>query len=62
MQLAVNVGAIVLAHIRFDPLTNSLLEGLGNQFNIDNFSLEIILGCLFKPVAFMLEYPGAKHS
>ena len=57
MQLAINVGAIVLAFVGLIALTNSLLEGLGNQFNIDNFSLDIILGYLFKPVAFMLGIP-----
>ena len=57
MQLAINVGAIVLAFVGLIALTNSLLEGLGNQFNIDNFSLEIILGYLFKPVAFILGIP-----
>ena len=57
MQLAINVGAIILAFVGLIAVTNSLLEGLGNQFNIDNFSLEIILGYLFKPVAFMLGIP-----
>ena len=60
MQLAINVGAIVLAFVGLIALTNSLLEGLGNQFNIDNFSLEIILGYLFKPVAFMLGIPWSE--
>ena len=60
MQLAINVGAIVLAFVGLIALTNSLLEGLGNQFNIDNFSLDIILGYLFKPVAFMLGIPWSE--
>ena len=60
MQLAINVGAIVLAFVGLIALTNSLLEGLGNQFDIDNFSLEIILGYLFKPVAFMLGIPWSE--
>ena len=60
MQLAINVGAIVLAFVGLIALTNSLLEGLGNQLNIDNFSLEIILGYLFKPVAFMIGIPWAE--
>ena len=60
MQLAINVGAIVLAFVGLIALTNSLLEGLGNQFNIDNFTLEIILGYLFKPVAFMLGIPWSE--
>ena len=60
MQLSINVGAIVLAFVGLIALTNSLLEGLGNQFNIDNFSLEIILGYLFKPVAFMLGIPWSE--
>ena len=60
MQLAINVGAIVLAFVGLIALTNSLLEGLGNQFGIDNFSLEIILGYLFKPVAFMLGIPWSE--
>ena len=57
MQLAINVGAIVLAFVGLIALANSLLEGLGNQFDINNFSLEIILGYLFKPIAFMLGIP-----
>ena len=57
MQLALNVGAIVLAFVGLIALTTSLLEGLGNQFNVNNFSLEVILGYLFKPVAFMLGIP-----
>ena len=60
MQLAINVGAIVLAFVGLIALTNSLLEGLGNQFNIDNFSLEIVLGYLFKPVAFILGIPWSE--
>ena len=60
MQLAINVGAIVLAFVGLIALTNSLLEGLGNQLNIDNFSLEIILGYLFKPVAFILGIPWSE--
>ena len=60
MQLAINVGAIVLAFVGLIALTNSLLEGLGNQFNIYNFSLEIILGYLFKPVAFILGIPWSE--
>ena len=60
MQLAINVGAIVLAFVGLIALTNSLLEGLGNQFDIDNFSLEIILGYLFKPVAFILGIPWSE--
>ena len=60
MQLALNVGAIVLAFVGLIALTNSLLEGLGNQLNIDNFSLEIILGYLFKPVAFILGIPWSE--
>ena len=60
MQLAINVGAIVLAFVGLIALTNSLLEGIGNQFDIDNFSLEIILGYLFKPVAFMIGIPWAE--
>ena len=60
MQLALNVGAIVLAFVGLIALTNSLLEGLGNLLNIDNFSLEIILGYLFKPVAFILGIPWSE--
>ena len=60
MQLAINVGAIVLAFVGLIALINSLLEGLGNQLNIDNFSLEIILGYLFKPVAFILGIPWSE--
>ncbi|WP_129139081.1 NupC/NupG family nucleoside CNT transporter [Modicisalibacter coralii] len=57
LQLAANVGAMLLAFIALIALINGLLGGIGGWFGMDDLSLEMILGWLFSPLAFLLGIP-----
>nr|WP_113866916.1 NupC/NupG family nucleoside CNT transporter [Brenneria salicis]NMN92962.1 CNT family concentrative nucleoside transporter [Brenneria salicis ATCC 15712 = DSM 30166]RBP61935.1 CNT family concentrative nucleoside transporter [Brenneria salicis ATCC 15712 = DSM 30166]RLM31259.1 nucleoside transporter NupC [Brenneria salicis ATCC 15712 = DSM 30166] len=57
MQLALNVGAMLLAFIALIALLNGMLGGVGGWFNYSQLSLELILGWLFAPVAFLISVP-----
>ncbi|GAA3548916.1 NupC/NupG family nucleoside CNT transporter [Zobellella aerophila] len=57
MMLALNVGAMLLAFIGLIALINGMLGGVGNWFGMDNLSLELLLGWLFAPLAFLLGVP-----
>lgn len=57
MQLALNVGAMLLAFIALIALLNGILGGIGGWFNNPNLSLELILGWLFSPLAFLIGVP-----
>ncbi|MCL2897927.1 NupC/NupG family nucleoside CNT transporter [Brenneria tiliae] len=57
MQLALNVGAMLLAFIALIALLNGILGGVGDWFNYPQLSLELILGWLFAPVAFLIGVP-----
>ncbi|WP_116475573.1 NupC/NupG family nucleoside CNT transporter [Zobellella maritima] len=57
MMLALNVGAMLLAFIGLIALINGMLGGVGDWFGMDNLSLELLLGWLFAPLAFLLGVP-----
>ncbi|KAA8999418.1 NupC/NupG family nucleoside CNT transporter [Affinibrenneria salicis] len=57
LQLALNVGAMLLAFIALIALVNGILGGVGGWFNFPQLSLELILGWLFSPVAFLIGIP-----
>ncbi|SHM24031.1 NupC/NupG family nucleoside CNT transporter [Vreelandella subglaciescola] len=57
MQLAANVGAMLLAFIGLIALVNGLLGGIGGWFGMEWLSLEWLLGWLFAPLAFLLGIP-----
>ncbi len=57
MQLALNVGAMLLAFIGLIALLNGMLGGVGHWMGMDNLSLELLLGWLFSPLAFLLGVP-----
>ncbi|GAA5173188.1 NupC/NupG family nucleoside CNT transporter [Modicisalibacter zincidurans] len=57
LLLAANVGAMLLAFIALIALINGLLGGIGGWFGMDSLSLEMILGWLFAPLAFLLGIP-----
>ncbi|ATA25496.1 nucleoside transporter NupC [Brenneria goodwinii] len=57
MQLALNVGAMLLAFIALIALLNGILGGVGGWFNYPQLSMELILGWLFSPVAFLIGVP-----
>jgi CNT family concentrative nucleoside transporter len=59
LGLALNVGAMLLAFIALIALVNGLLGGVGNWFGFE-ISLEMILGWLFAPIAFIVGVPWAE--
>ncbi|MPX91225.1 MULTISPECIES: NupC/NupG family nucleoside CNT transporter [Salinivibrio] len=57
MQLALNVGAMLLAFIGLIALINGMLGGIGGWFGYPDITLELILGYLFAPFAFLIGVP-----
>jgi concentrative nucleoside transporter, CNT family len=57
LQLALNVGAMLLAFIALIALLNGILGGIGGWFGVENLSLELILGYIFAPLAFVIGIP-----
>lgn len=57
MGLAFNVGAMLLAFIALIALLNGILTGVGGWFGLENLTLELILGYVFAPLAFMIGVP-----
>jgi CNT family concentrative nucleoside transporter len=60
LGLALNVGAMLLAFIALIALINGILGGVGSWFGFDSFSLELILGWVFAPIAFIIGVPWAE--
>ncbi|GAA0583765.1 NupC/NupG family nucleoside CNT transporter [Halomonas salifodinae] len=57
LKLAANVGAMLLAFIGLIALINGMLGGLGGWLGMESLSLELLLGWLFAPLAFLLGIP-----
>ena len=57
LMLTANVGAMLLAFIGLIALINGILGGVGGWFGFESLSLELILGWLFAPLAFLLGVP-----
>ncbi len=57
LMLAANVGAMLLAFIGLIALVNGILGGVGGWFGMESLSLELLLGWLFSPLAFLLGVP-----
>ncbi len=62
LKLAVNIGAMLLAFISLIALLNGLLAWAGSFFGVDDISLQLILGELFRPVAFLLGVPWSESG
>ncbi|TYR77753.1 NupC/NupG family nucleoside CNT transporter [Rossellomorea vietnamensis] len=60
LQLALNIGAMLLAFIALVALINGILGFLGGFFGIDSLSLELILGYVFSPLAFAIGVPWSE--
>jgi len=54
MQLALNVGAMVLAFVGLIALVNGIIGGIGGLFGQEAITLQLIFGYLFQPLAFLL--------
>lgn len=59
VNLAVNVGVMIIAFLGLLAAFNALLQWFGTQINIPQLSLEWILGFLMAPVAWLLGIPWA---
>lgn len=57
LQLALNVGAMLLAFIALIAMLNGILGWVGNWFGFAHLSLQLILGHVFAPLAFILGVP-----
>lgn len=57
LQLALNVGAMLLAFIAMIALINGMLGGIGSWFDFPQLSMELLLGWLFAPLAFLIGVP-----
>ncbi|HGN9132560.1 TPA: NupC/NupG family nucleoside CNT transporter [Providencia stuartii] len=62
MQLALNVGAMLLAFIALIALINGILGGIGGWFDYPELSLELILGWLFAPIAYLIGVPWSEAT
>jgi CNT family concentrative nucleoside transporter len=57
LKLAVNVGAMLLAFIALIALLNGILGGIGSVFGQEELSIQLILGYVFQPVAWLIGVP-----
>ncbi|KAB2335188.1 NupC/NupG family nucleoside CNT transporter [Bacillus mesophilum] len=57
LNLALNIGAMLLAFIAIVALLNGLLSGIGSLFGYGDISIEMILGYIFSPLAFAIGVP-----
>lgn len=62
MQLALNVGAMLLAFIALIALLNGILSGIGGWFDYPQLSLELILGWVFSPLAWVIGIPWSEAT
>ncbi|MEN8699918.1 NupC/NupG family nucleoside CNT transporter [Bacillus infantis] len=60
LQLALNIGAMLLAFIALVAMINGLIGYVGGLFGADNLSLEMILGYVFSPIAFAVGVPWSE--
>ncbi len=57
LRLAANVGAMLLAFIALIALINILLGGISGFFGFEGITLELLLGYLFAPLAWIIGVP-----
>jgi len=57
MKLAANVGAMLLAFIALIAMVNGVMGWVGGFFDRPDLSLELVLGYLFSPLAFLIGVP-----
>jgi CNT family concentrative nucleoside transporter len=60
MQVAFNVGAMLIAFVSLIYLFNGMLSGVGAWFGIEGLTLQWLLGQMFSPVAFLLGVPWSE--
>jgi len=62
LQMALAVGAMLLAFISLIALLNGILGWAGETVGINGLTIELLLGYLFQPVAFLLGIPWSEAN
>lgn len=57
LKLAVNVGAMLLAFIGLIALLNNIVGGVASLIGFDGITIQLILGYVFSPIAFIIGVP-----
>ena len=57
LQLALNVGAMMIAFVALIALLNGILGGIGGWVDMPELSLGMIFGWIFKPLAWVIGVP-----
>lgn len=57
MMLALNVGAMLIAFIAVIALLNGIIGDIGKLFGAEGLTLQILLGYLFQPLAYIIGVP-----
>jgi CNT family concentrative nucleoside transporter len=60
MQVALNVGAMLIAFVGLIYMFNGILTGVGAWFGIEGLTLQWLLGQIFSPVAYLLGVPWSE--
>ncbi|WP_019616554.1 NupC/NupG family nucleoside CNT transporter [Psychromonas ossibalaenae] len=60
LHLALNVGGMLIAFIALIALINTILGAVGGVFGVDSLTLQVILGYLFSPIAFLIGVPWSE--
>ncbi|QYJ87147.1 NupC/NupG family nucleoside CNT transporter [Shewanella mesophila] len=57
MHLALNVGAMLIAFVGLIAMINGIIGGVTGLFGAEGITLELILGYIFMPLAFLIGVP-----
>ncbi|NNC37169.1 MAG: NupC/NupG family nucleoside CNT transporter [Acidimicrobiales bacterium] len=60
VQLAITIGAMLIAFISLIALLNGIIGGVGGLFGFDNWSFQNFLGWLFRPLMTVVGVPWAE--
>ncbi len=60
LQLALNVGAMLLAFIALISLLNMIIGGIGGIFGHGEITMQMILGYMFAPIAYIIGIPWSE--
>ncbi|GGE80938.1 NupC/NupG family nucleoside CNT transporter [Priestia taiwanensis] len=60
LQIALNVGAMLLAFVSLIALLNGIIGGIGGWFGYGDITLQVILGYLLAPIAFLIGVPAGE--
>lgn len=60
VQLAITIGAMLIAFISLIALLNGIIGGVGGWFGVDDLSFQTILGWVFSPLMWSIGVPWAE--